>query len=253
MAAEEEKVMGRRARNIPAGTLTLARGRLSLCIYIATAALCVGASVGSAGAIGLKAPTDSLPKDSPCSAIPKDVYADLKEALKKVLDSNVVGAINKQIEQEKGKRPNIAAKDVGVEIVMVSSPDELLKTYNADQADGNQWKADIAKDKFSTLNGFTYWGSKAEPRSIKIVLFCKDSLKTAIQDNMAARILVHELVHAKLFAMENIMGMAELGCDARANGDFKKKEEEKDRRGSHGDEHNEGFSKHVDELMPLVK
>jgi Ni,Fe-hydrogenase III component G len=193
---------------------------------------------------------NNLPKDSPCpDDLDKADYAELLAGATKAAGRKVVDAINKQIEGEREKA-KAEAKTIKVEITIVKDAKAFLDLYNANQDTKNQWDAATANDKFNNLNGFTFTTMKAPPPAIKIVVFCKQSVRMAVKDGKAARLIVHELVHAKLFAM-GIMGIEGLSWNDKDDADWKKKQED-DRRTSQTEDHNADFNKHVNDLMKLI-
>ena len=79
--------------------------------------------------------------------------------------------------------------------------------YNADNP-SSLLSDDDAKAKFDSLDAYTYTTEK-NPQTIRVALFCSRGFKTKVIDEKLSRILVHELVHVRLYAM-SIAGLTKL-------------------------------------------
>jgi hypothetical protein len=206
-------------------------------------------TLGCGGPVACFHVSNNLPKDNPCdnAEVPSSVYADLRKTVDDVRKSKVIRAILDQIEaaiKAKNLKPHCAE----VEIEIAKDADAYKKSYNGDRpAAGDQLTEDQAKDRFEKHDGYTHT-TTTEPQKIKIVIFCKTSLQ---QGGKGQRVLVHELVHAKLFAME-LAGIPK-GEPFGGEDDPKWQEGQNPRTGGHPEDHNERFNKEVEDLLKLLE
>ncbi len=147
---------------------------------------------------------------NPCppATVPNDIYDDFKDILAEVLSAagGVVSDIDSQV---KGKVPDEDEKPVDVEFY-VATLDEFKAEYTDDVDSlypnkSNEQLREDAESIFNSSTAYTYITDKTNAQGvqkIKIKVFCKDSMRTTTIDGDPMReTLIHELVHAKLFAL----------------------------------------------------
>ncbi|MGH2691424.1 MAG: calcium-binding protein [Actinomycetota bacterium] len=157
-------------------------------------------------------PQDKSPQENPCDKdkVPDDIYASFKTLLAQVLGdkAGVVADIDKQV---RDKVPDDKEKPVTVEIHVVTE-DEFKREYagDVDGLPGNEKKSQAelekeAEELFNGLGAYTYTTDKVSSNGtqvIKVKIFCKESFRTMVIDESPMReLIVHELVHAKLYAI----------------------------------------------------
>jgi hypothetical protein len=197
------------------------------------------------------AATSDLPDKNPCGDLDKEQYDGVRKDVKSVLDSKVIASINEQIakrlEDARKKNPK-----VGVAVEIVKDWKSFQKMYNDDNPK-TPLSDDDAKAKFDSLDAYTYTTAK-DPPSIRVVLFCNRSFKDKVIDGKAKRVLVHELVHAKLYAML-IAGVEKSKLPFQENDDkeWKEGQDPRDRdHPGHPEDHNPDFHKEVEKLSKLL-
>lgn len=179
-------------------------------------------------------PTSKLAK-SPCEDELGSSYDDFKKEVEAVIqaDGAVVKAVRKQID-DAATAQDKKATDLPIEIYVVTAA-EYKQEVKTDK------RAELA-GKFDRFSAYTY-ATNTEPKTIKIKFFCKRSLREHIDragERHGARLIVHELVHAKYILM------TQAGLKPAFN------EEDKEPPADHPEDHNEGFSAEVDKLLKLV-
>jgi hypothetical protein len=155
-------------------------------------------------------PSDKTSETNPCppTVVPNDVYSDFRKLLSDLLGSKagIVSDIDAQI---KDKLPDTKEKPVTIEIDVVTK-DQFKTQYANDVNELYPEKtADDLKNEaenlFNTNAAYTYITDNVDAsgvQTIKIKVFCKDSLRTATIDKSPLfELLIHELVHAKLYTM----------------------------------------------------
>ncbi|MGH9362253.1 MAG: hypothetical protein ACRD2T_10070 [Thermoanaerobaculia bacterium] len=185
-------------------------------------------------------PTDkSPPKGSnPCpkKVLPDDIYADLKDKIAEVFGvaGGVVADIDKQISD---KVPDNQEKPVTVELFIVDLA-EFKKEYTGDVAGKTPQQAE------GIFNAHAAWTYITDKKTIKIKVFCKEGLRLATIDGSVYELLIHELVHAKLYSML-VLGIAE------ANLPFK--DHDTDSGNDHRGKDEGGDKEFYDEVRRLLK
>ena len=168
-------------------------------------------------------PQDQTPAATPCpGVVTQGVYDNFKTMLGEVLAANagVIDGINQQI---KDRVPDNQEKKVDVEITVMTL--EQFQTQYEDDVDGlpgneNKTEAELKEEAEKLYNGdaaYTYITDKLNGggvQKVRMVVFCKQDIANRVGDNDATsgykmyEEIIHELVHAKLYAMI-IMGLAE--------------------------------------------
>jgi hypothetical protein len=162
-------------------------------------------------------PTDKTSSTNPCppAVVPDDVYSDFRKALTDLL-SNKAGIASDIDSQVKGKVPDDKEKPVTIEIE-VETKDQFKTQYANDVNELFPDKtADDLKNEAETLfnahAAYTYITDNVDANGVQIIkikVFCKDSLRTAtIDQSPLFELLIHELVHAKLYTML-VLGLAD--------------------------------------------
>jgi hypothetical protein len=200
-------------------------------------------------------PADESPAANPCKKkdVPDDIYKRFKDLLAELLgdDAGIVDDIEAQV---KGKVPDDDEKAVKVEIVAVDEK-EFEKQYAEDVdglyegKDAKDLKKD-AKDIFKNFGAYAYITKDLNAdgtQVIKIAVFCKTSMRTGTIDGTIRELIVHELVHAKLYTMF-VLGVAEDDWPFPDHDD----DAENDGK-SHGDEDDPGDKEFWDEVKRLYE
>ncbi len=156
-------------------------------------------------------PSDKTPEKNPCEkgVVPDDVWADFRKLVQQVVgsDAGVIVDIDAQV---KGRVPDNAERAVDIEISVVD--EETFQKQYADDVDGfgSDKPATLqaqASNIYSSATAYTYITEpdKDGKQKVKIVVFCKDSLRNEVLDGSMLDTLIHELVHAKLYVMRILM------------------------------------------------
>ena len=206
--------------------------------------LCLSAAAG----IDIK---NNLPKDNPCADLDKDNYDDVKKDVKKVLASKVPKSINDQIAERLKAAGLKKNPKVRVDVDIARDWQSFQKQYNDDHPKSPLSDAD-AKARFDSLDAYTYTTEK-DPQTIRVVLFCNRSFKNKVIEGNTSRVLVHELVHAKRYALL----IAEIPKEKFFGDDddegWKKGQDPRDpKQKGHPEDHNPDFHKEVDKLARLL-
>lgn len=180
--------------------------------------------------------SDHIDANAPCGELDQDVRKAIKDRIAEILKSDVVKDIQKQVDAA-GKKETV---DVQVFLVDLA---ELKKEITADKRDDLK-----PEDIFGMFDGYTY-APKDSKTIVKVKIFCKRNVEENLDTNPTRhgfdRVVVHELVHAKLLVLQAIG--AELPFDDQSHEDDPPPSERP------GD-HNGKFSKEVDKLVePLTK
>ena len=168
---------------------------------------------------------NNTPATNPCDndTVPDDIYDDFKGHLDNVL-SDAAGVIADIDAQIRNNVPDDQETPVTVEINVLdreSFAEEFAS--GTDDLPGNENKSenDLKEEARRLFDSYTAYAYTTDGQNshgtqiIRIAVFCKDSLRTSTIDanadpageNSIARTLIHELVHAKLYAML-ILGVA---------------------------------------------
>ena len=197
-------------------------------IFISLLSSCDGGT-----ALTIFNPTNEIDKKADC----KPTRADLiGERVDQILKSDVIKEIEKQIAAANTDKKEL--KPVKIKIYLVSL-DELKKELKDDG------RPDInAESIFNKFDAYTYAPNTDKTGTIKIKIFCKSSVQDAIAENETKhgfdRKVIHELVHAKVIAMQDV-GETPPFTEGRVEKDPPPKD--------HDEDHNGKFSKEVDDLM----
>jgi len=232
-----------------------ARRRLVAC-GVACFALALPPAASAQGGTVFGPSDQSPPKGSnPCppKMVPNDVYDSFKDLLAEVLGAKagVVSAIDAQV---RSKVPDADEAPVSVEISVVTKA-QFVKEFVDDVDSLNpgktpeQLKAEAAAI-FDRAAAYTYTTDKtnaAGTQKIKIKIFCKESFRTSIIDKTPIReLVVHELVHAKLYSML-VLGVAEGSLP------FRDHDEDPDNDTKTGTQGDKEFYDEVKKLFDLLK
>lgn len=205
-------------------------------------------TASSALGLGL-APKNNLPPKNPCKDLKDDVYKTLYDDVKGILAGKTIGKINAEIETDL-KKAGLTPKDITVEIEIVADAKAFEKMFNDDNEKKDQLSAEAATKRFEGNGGWTYTVTKGKDKGkIKVVLFCNRALTDKVV-NDGGRVLVHELVHAKLYALE-LCGLAKAKWPFNDDNDeeWMKGEGEKPRTTGHSEDHNKKFNEHVKDFL----
>lgn len=203
-------------------------------------------------------PVDRSPAkgESPCggdeSAEPSTFeYDSVKDLLAQVLGdkAGVVADIDAQV---KRFVPGDKEKNVPIEIDIVTR-EQFLERYVSGRSGPETTEEEKeslrtrAKDLFDRLAGYTLTSNETVDgvRKIKIFLFCKKSLShipegTLEDTDKIRRLIIHELVHAKLYSME-LLGVPRTGLPFQDHDDDRSNDEE------------EGFFRELERLLKLLR
>jgi len=178
-------------------------------------------------------PTSEIDKKAKCNPVRADLVG---ERVDQILKSGVITAIEKQITDAKTDKKEL--KPVKVRIFLVS-----LEEFTKELKDDDRKDID-AKAIFDKYDAYTYVPNTDKTGMVKIKIFCKQSIQDDIGGNENShafdRKFVHELVHAKVIAMQNV-GEKPPFTEGMVDGDPPPE--------NHKEDHNGKFSKEVDELM----
>ena len=205
---------------------------LALVSLLATVVF-LGSCDGGAGSTFV--PSNHIDPKAPCKEIPdEEKRKAIKERVDEILKSEVIKAIQKQID-DAGK----GAK-VDVQVFLVTQAE-----FKKEVADDN--RTDLKPDGlFEQFNAYTY-SPKDKKDVIKIKIFCKSSTEQNLDTNKTRkgldRLIVHELVHAKLLAMQ--AAGEKLPFDEQAHADDPPPADRPE-------DHNGKFSGEVEKLMKLL-
>jgi len=191
---------------------------------------------------------NKLPAKNVCKGqneLPPDLYDDLNKAVNDVIKSGVIGDIDKTVDKTLSDNKIGDTNTVDVEVNIATDADSYLKAMH--DAGTNRSDADM-KDWFGKDVAHTDTVGHGKNQKIVIFIFCGEHLKTRLLDGNAARTIVHELVHAQLYAM-SLRGLPP-DKEPYKEDDNKKFVEDQGRTG-HGDEHNVDFNKIVERLTKL--
>lgn len=155
-------------------------------------------------------PVNKGPAANPCpeGQVPNDIYNDLQGIINDTIGATA-GVASDIDSQVRDHVPDDKEKPVDVEIEVVTR-EQFINQY-VDDTDGlgtgktnDQLKEEAGK-LYDGLAGYTYTSDKKNASGtqvVKIKIFCKDTLRTSTIDGDPARdLIVHELVHAKLYCM----------------------------------------------------
>ena len=177
-------------------------------------------------------PTSEIDKKAQCNPVRADLVG---ERVDQILKSGVITAIEKQITDANPDKKEL--KPVKVRIFLVS-----LEEFTKELKDDDRKDID-AKAIFDKYDAYTYVPN-TDKSTVKIKIFCKQSIQTDIGGNENShafdRKFVHELVHAKVIAMQDV-GEKPPFTEGMVDGDPPPE--------NHKEDHNGKFSKEVDELM----
>jgi len=177
-------------------------------------------------------PTSEIDKKAKCNPVRADLVG---ERVDQILKSGVITAIEKQITDAKTDKKEL--KPVKVRIFLVS-----LEEFTKELKDDDRKDID-AKAIFEKYDAYTYVPN-TDKSTVKIKIFCKQSIQADIGGNENShafdRKFVHELVHAKVIAMQDV-GEKPPFTEGTVDGDLPPE--------NHKEDHNGKFSKEVDELM----
>ena len=171
----------------------------------------------------------------------------LNKAVNDVIKSGVIGDIDKTVDKTLSDNKIDDTSTVDVEVNIATDADSYLKAMH--DAGTNRSDADM-KDWFGKDVAHTDTVGHGKNQKIVIFIFCGEHLKTRLLDGNAARTVVHELVHAQLYAM-SLRGLPP-GKEPYKEDDNKKFAEDQGRTG-HADEHNADFNKIVERLDQAVR
>jgi hypothetical protein len=172
-------------------------------------------------AVTIFAPTNDSPATRPCNDVPTDIYADARAAIDSVLSARagVVADIEAQI---KSRVPDADEKSVDVSVKIVSK-DQFIEEYWQSQKDfeGNATREKEIKEEaakiFEGHGGYTTLSAQTDAagtQKVKVWIFCEPNLRFITIDNERDQslyeLVVHELTHAKLYAMMSL-GLTEVG------------------------------------------
>jgi hypothetical protein len=206
--------------------------RLALFSFLTT--IIFLASCGG-GAVSTFVPSNHIDPKTPCKEIDdKAKRQAIKDRVDEILKSQVIKAIQKQID-DAGK-----GTKVEVQVYLVTQAE-----FKKEVADDN--RADLNPDTlWEQFNAFTY-SPKDKKDIIKIKIFCKRSTLENLDTNKTRhgfdRLIVHELVHAKLLAMQ--AAGEKLPFDDQAHADDPPPADRPE-------DHNGKFSGEVEKLMKLL-
>lgn len=202
-------------------------------------------------------PSDKSPAKNPCpdkGKVPDTDFAAFKEMLKNALakETGVIEDIDAQV---KGRVPDADERAVEVEFYVVDEA-EFKKEYSGDvdSLDPGKKQADLeneASNLYGSKSAYTYI---TEPdgnghQKVKVKVFCKDSLRMGMIDGSMLELIVHELVHAKLYVMRILM--PEKDPDDKGTFPFPDHDE---KGGNDGDDWDEGGDKgFYDEVKRLLE
>ncbi|MCG3128576.1 MAG: hypothetical protein CHACPFDD_03465 [Phycisphaerae bacterium] len=155
-------------------------------------------------------PVNKGPAANPCpeGQVPNDIYNDLQGIINDVIGATA-GVTSDIDAQVRDHVPDDKEKPVDVEIEVVTR-EQFIEKY-VDDTDGlgtgktnDQLKEEAGKI-YDGNAAYTYTSDKKNASGtqvVKIKIFCKDSLRTSTIDGDPIReLIVHELVHAKLYCM----------------------------------------------------
>jgi hypothetical protein len=175
------------------------------CPALVAAILLLGLPAARADTTVFKPSDHSAPKDkNPCppEVVPNDIYGEFKDLLAKFLsDSGVPEAIDKQITD---KVPADKRKPVDVEFYVVTR-EEFQQERAEDLAGDKAGIKERSGKLYDTFAAYTYATNKKNASGTKILkvkVFCKEGLRTGTIDGSIRELLVHELVHAKLYSFD---------------------------------------------------
>lgn len=181
-----------------------------------------GAGAGTASVLDV---TDETPEENPCPEpegedddedavdVSQFEYDSLRRIIAEILgdDAGIVADVEAQIRRVV---PDDDEAEVKVTI-SVCSQEEFRREYveekgGPDATDEEKARLEReADERYESLAGFTYTTGE---RTIRIKIFCKKGLMhnpfDSAQVKRLRELVIHELVHAKLFAMEQL-GVAE--------------------------------------------
>lgn len=183
--------------------------------------------------------SDKTSKESPCEEFDEMKWGEFRDFLKEILGekAGVVKAINDQLEGIY-KKEGLTPKDPGVEIYVVTL-DEFLKERNEDLGGEKDEIKKNSKELWEKFDAYTY---PTKDKKIKVKIFCKKRVRGEIAENKVKfglyRLILHELVHAKLEAMR-LAGVKTVPFN----------EENKNAPEKHKEDHNPDFHKQVEELL----
>jgi len=190
---------------------------------------------------------NKVPEKNPCKDMPDDLYETFRKALSDTLaeKSGVLKDIQTQIDDAL-KKADVKPKKIEVEIFLVTL-EEFIKEYAEDVAQDKAKSEADARSKFKDLNAYTYIMDK---KTIKIKIFCKRSVIDAVIENDGEqhplyRLIVHELVHAKLFSTT----LSELPQDKFSENLKKEGRNDGTAPEVHPGDHNDQLSREVDRLL----
>jgi hypothetical protein len=187
---------------------------------------------------------DNTPTNNPCNGLPNNVdYASFKIKLSEVLadESGVIESIENQI---RSVVPGDNESPIDVEIEIMDE-DTFINTYESDRDGLNDGKTPAKREEeasgyFEKHSAYTYTTEEIEgQQKIRIVFFCKSYIHNLLQPMGGiglSKLIIHELVHAKRFALElNGLSDADVGWGNGPEG------------------HGPGFDEHVRELLRIFK
>lgn len=228
---------------------------LALTAAAFVAGLVAGLPAAAQGAVFV--PSDRSPAKNPCpdkGKVPDGDYAAFKEMLANVFakESGVVEDIGAQV---RGRVPDDDERAVDVEFYVVDE-EEFKKEYSGDVDSLNPGKkqADLENGASQIYGSKTAYTYITEPdgdgrQKVKVKVFCKDSLRIGMIDGSILELVIHELVHAKLYVMRILMPEKDPGD----RGAFPFPDHDGD-AGNDGDDWDKGGDKgFYDEVKRLLK
>ena len=183
---------------------------------------------------------NKLPKTNPCKGI-KTEYADLNKAVDDIIKSAVIGDIDKTVDAAAGDNKDT----VDVEINVATDAASYQKAMHDA---GTTRSDDEMQGWFDNAVAHTDLVEKDGKKKVMVFVFCGDHLKARLLDGNGARTIIHELVHAQLYAM-SARGVPPDKEPYKEDDDSKFIEDQG--RTGHADEHNSDFNKIVERLTNL--
>ena len=175
-----------------------------------------------------------------CPNLADDLYNDLNKAVNDIINSPVGDDIDQKVDKtvtDAGQKTG----DVDVEVSIAPSADAYKKMMH--DAGTNRSDADM-QNWFDNDVAHTDTVGHGDKQKIVIVVFCGGHLRERLAASYGGRTIIHELVHAQLYAM-SLRGILPNGYPYKEGGHYGG-----DVRNGPGDEHNEDFQK---EILRLVK